>query len=259
MNRIVLLSLLTVITVGCSAPNEEISQTPVQKPVAVAAKEEATTESAPVETTPSIIDTSSDSSDETIQAEPEPVKPAKKITPKASYVAPTNNREIPINRNEDVSKRVVVYQPQNVFVSPAKLVANIRKNIGCGAVDNEYKAQVMAMVIAKDSPKAVKKLTERQFYQAVRQTIAENQAQANNLVTQYRESNCSIASKQYSKIETKLAPAPRTSVKNGVVVPVQSGNCKDLKAQGFNNIDVSVNAWASRLDRDKDGIACEAN
>lgn len=258
MNRIVLLSLLTVISVGCSAPNKEISQTPVQRPLAVAATEEATAESAPVETTPSTIDTSEDSSDETIQAEPEPAKPTKTITSKPLSVAPTNNRQIPINRNEDESKRVVLYQPQNVFVSPTKLVANIRKNIGCGAVDNEYKAQVMAMVIAEDSPKAIKKLTEKQFYQAVRQTIAENQAQANNLVTQYRESNCSIASKQYSKIETKLAPAPRTSVKNSVV-SVQSGNCKDLKARGFNNIDVLVNPWASRLDRDKDGIACEAN
>ncbi|OKH46700.1 hypothetical protein NIES2101_24550 [Calothrix sp. HK-06] len=259
MNRIVLLSLLTVISVGCSAPDKEISQTPVQRPVAVAATEEATAESAPVETTPSTIDTSEDSSDKTIQAQAEPVKPTKTITSKPLSVVPTNNREISINRSEDVTKRVVVYQPHNVFVSPTKLAANIRKNIGCGAVDSEYKAQVMAMVIAKDSPKAVKKLTERQFYQAVRQTIAENQAQANDLVAQYRESNCSIASKQYSKIETKLAPTPRTSVKNGVVVPVQSGNCKDLKAQGIKDIDVSLNAWASRLDRDKDGIACEAN
>ncbi|MBW4602510.1 MAG: excalibur calcium-binding domain-containing protein [Calothrix sp. FI2-JRJ7] len=258
MNRIVLLSLLAVISVGCSAPNEEISQTPVQKPVAVAATEE-TTESAPVETTPSTIESFEDSSDETVQAQAEPVKPAKTITSKPLSVAPTNNREILINRNEDENKRVVVYQPQNVFVFPTKLVANIRKNIGCGAVDNEYKAQVMAMVIAEDSPKAVKKLSERQFYQAVRQTIGENQAQANDLVAQYRESNCSIASKQYSKIETKLAPTPRTSVTNGVVVPVQSGNCKDLKARGFNDIDVSVNPWASWLDRDKDGIACEAN
>lgn len=257
MNRIVLLSLLTVITVGCSAPNKEISETPVQRPVAVAATE-ATTESAPVETTPSNIDTSLDSSDETIQAEPEPVKPAKTTTSKPSYVAPTNNREIPINRNKDESKRVVVYQPQNVFVSPTKLVASIRKNIGCGAVDNEYKTQVMAMAIAQDSPKAVKKLTEEQFYQAVKQTIAENQAHANNLVAQYRESNCSVASKQYSKTEVKVAPTSNTSVKNSVV-SVQSGNCKDLKAQGFSNIDVLVNPWASRLDRDKDGIACEAN
>lgn len=257
MNRIVLLSLLTVISVGCSAPNKEISQTPVQRPVAVAATEEATTESAPVETTSSTIDTSKDSSDETIQAEP--AKPTKTTTSKPSSVALTNNREIPIKRSSDENKRVVVYQPQNVFVSPTKLVANIRKNIGCGAVDNEYKTQVMAMVIAEDSPKAVKKLTEEQFYQAVRQTIAENQAQANNLVTQYRESNCSIASNKEYKTQIKLAPTPRTSVKNSVVVSVQSGNCKDLKARGIKDIDVSVNPWASKLDRDKDGIACEAN
>lgn len=49
-----------------------------------------------------------------------------------------------------------------------------------------------------------------------------------------------------------------TYVKNSII-SVQSGNCKDLKAQGFYNIDVSVNPWASRLDKDKDGIACEAN
>lgn len=126
-------------------------------------------------------------------------------------------------------------------------------------MDKQYKAQVMAMVIAKDSPKAVKKLTEKQFYQAVRQTITENQAQANDLVAQYRESNCSIASKQQFKTEIKLAPTPRTPTKNSVVVSVRSGNCKDLKAKDIKNIDVSVNSWASKLDRDKDGIACEAN
>ncbi|RUT06812.1 hypothetical protein DSM106972_030690 [Dulcicalothrix desertica PCC 7102] len=259
MNRIVLVSLLTLVTVGCSAPDREISQTPVQKPVAVAVKE-TTTESAPVETTVSNTDISENSSHETIQAEAEPVKPIKTTTSKSLSVAPTaiKRRETIIERSSDALKRVVVYQPQSTFVSPTKLVANISKNIGCGAVDKEYKAQVMAMVIASDSPKAVKKLTERQFYQAVRQTIAENQAQANDLVAQYREANCSIAFKQQSKTQTKLAPTRSTSVKNSVV-SVQSGNCKDLKAQGIKNIDVFMNPWASRLDRDKDGIACEAN
>ncbi|BAZ18685.1 hypothetical protein NIES4071_105700 (plasmid) [Calothrix sp. NIES-4071] len=44
-------------------------------------------------------------------------------------------------------------------------------------------------------------------------------------------------------------------VQSSNVVPEQSGNCKDLSARGISNIDVKANPWASRLDRDNDGIA----
>ena len=35
-------------------------------------------------------------------------------------------------------------------------------------------------------------------------------------------------------------------------------NCKELAAQGIQNISVAQNPWAARLDRDNDGIACES-
>ncbi|MBW4451107.1 MAG: excalibur calcium-binding domain-containing protein [Spirirestis rafaelensis WJT71-NPBG6] len=50
-----------------------------------------------------------------------------------------------------------------------------------------------------------------------------------------------------------------TPTTSSSVIPPQSGSCKDLAAKGIKNIDVATNSWASRLDRDNDGIACEAN
>lgn len=44
----------------------------------------------------------------------------------------------------------------------------------------------------------------------------------------------------------------------GSAIPEQSGNCKELRARGIENIDVAANPWSSRLDRDNDGIACES-
>ena len=152
----------------------------------------------------------------------------------------------------------VAASSNNKQVSTTKLVANIRKDIGCGKVDKEYEIQVMAVAIAESNPKATEKLTEDQFYQAVRQTITENQTQANNLVAQYRTSNCSIVSKQQSK-NVSVKPTVAPTVKTGAEIPEQSGNCEELSAKGITNIDVKINPWASRLDRDSDGIACEAN
>jgi outer membrane biosynthesis protein TonB len=70
---------------------------------------------------------------------------------------------------------------------------------------------------------------------------------------------------QTQRIETTRSPASKskqpenqTPVTNGSAIPAQSGSCKDLKARGFSDIDVKSNPWASRLDKDKDGVACES-
>lgn len=106
--------------------------------------------------------------------------------------------------------------------------------------------------VAQTNKKATEKLTEAQFYQAVKQSIKENQAQANNLVTEFRASNCA----QTRNTSSTVVKAP---VFTGKVVIEQAGSCKDLRARGISNINVKTNPWASKLDRDNDGIACESN
>jgi Excalibur calcium-binding domain len=72
-----------------------------------------------------------------------------------------------------------------------------------------------------------------------------------------------IENKQSRPIVQKLKPTiaaskPDAPVKFSSAIPEQSGNCKDLRARGISNINVEANPWASRLDRDNDGIACES-
>lgn len=145
------------------------------------------------------------------------------------------------------------------IASSSKLAANIRSSIGCGVVNEEYRTKVVAMAIAHTNPKATEKLTQPQFYQAVKQSITSNQAQANNLVSQFRAQNCSSQSQKTTTNKTQ-AKVPRAKpTPNGKVILEQSGNCSDLRVRGISNIDVKINPWASGLDTDKDGIACEAN
>lgn len=157
--------------------------------------------------------------------------------------------------------KTVAPQPKTI-ASSSKLAANIRSSIGCGVVNEEYRTKVVAMAIAQTNPKATEQLTEPQFYQAVKQSIIENQAQANNLVTEFRAQNCGAQSKKTSTDKTNKtakAPVKTPPTPDGKVILEQSGNCQDLRARGISNIDVKVNPWASDLDTDKDGIACEAN
>ncbi|BAZ18686.1 hypothetical protein NIES4071_105710 (plasmid) [Calothrix sp. NIES-4071] len=88
--------------------------------------------------------------------------------------------------------------------SAQKFAANIRSSIGCGAVNEEYKTKVVAVAVAQTNQKATEKLTEPQFYQAVRQSIKENQAQANNLVAEFRASNCAQARSTPGKLVAPL-------------------------------------------------------
>ncbi|MBW4600533.1 MAG: excalibur calcium-binding domain-containing protein [Calothrix sp. FI2-JRJ7] len=57
--------------------------------------------------------------------------------------------------------------------------------------------------------------------------------------------------------DTQNIPKAPTFTSNSAIPP-QSGTCKDLKARGISDIDVAANPWASRLDRDNDGVACES-
>jgi len=51
--------------------------------------------------------------------------------------------------------------------------------------------------------------------------------------------------------EPASKPQAATSAQN-------AKSCKELAAQGIQNISVAQNPWAARFDRDNDGIACES-
>lgn len=254
MHKLILALTIAIALGGCSMPPDTdtaVSQAPAANTTnATPLPSETLHESAlTVETPPEPVSTPNEALPQLasipIETSPELVSTPAPLLPKPAVSIP-------------IKKKSVFTSSNNKQVSSNQLVANIRQNIGCGKVDKEYQIQVMAMAIAQSNPKATQKLTEDQFYQAVRQTIAENQAQANNLVAKYRASNCGIASKQQSKVASvKSTIAPNNKI--GTLVPEQTGNCKELSARGITNIDVKTNPWASRLDRDNDGIACEAN
>lgn len=138
------------------------------------------------------------------------------------------------------------------------LAANIRSSIGCGVVNEEYRTKVAAMAVALANPKATEQLTETQFYQAVKQNIIKNQAKTNNLVAEFRASNCgapqNINTKTQKVEKPQKAPTPTDKV-----ILEQSGSCQDLNARGISNINVQINPWAKPLDQDRDGIACKSN
>ncbi len=259
MHKIILVLTIAVTMFGCSTPDSDmpISQAPV---ASTTATPEITP--TPVETLPQLVSTPVETLTQVV-ATPLPKLPElpapNQTLPSLAVSAPIGVKSsLPVATITSSSILNSATSSNEKQVSTAKLVANIRKNIGCGKVDREYQIQVMAIAIAQSNPKATQKLTEDQFYQGVKQTIAENQTQANNLVAQYRASNCGIASKQQSKVRS-VKPIKVPSNKLGTVIAKQSGNCKELKAKGIKNIDVALNPWASELDRDNDGIACEAN
>ncbi|OKH33214.1 hypothetical protein NIES2101_40135 [Calothrix sp. HK-06] len=143
--------------------------------------------------------------------------------------------------------------------SSQKLAANIRSSIGCGVVNEQYRTKVAAMALALANPKATEQLTEPQFYQAVKQNIIKNQAKTNNLVAEFRASNCGAQSKNVNTKIQQTQKAQKAPTPTDNVILEQSGSCQDLNARGISNINVQINPWAKALDQDKDGIACESN
>lgn len=229
MKSVLVLGLLAV--AGCQTQN--LSRTPT------------TTETTATTTTSQVVQTTAPPALQTIL----PTAPAQTLPPLPPLTQNTPKTVVP-NIATNIDKPIA---------SSSKLAANIRSSIGCGVVNEEYRTKVVAMAIAQTNPKATEKLTQPQFYQAVKQSITSNQAQANNLVSQFRAQNCSSQSQKTSTDKTQ-AKAPRAKpTPDGKVILEQSGNCSDLRARGISNIDVKINPWASGLDTDKDGIACEAN
>lgn len=232
MKKILILGLLAIF--GCQT-TQRSSQTPTTKVTTTTSNVTETVAPTPTILPTLLIPTPTPTAIKTFQ----PLPPLTQTTP----LPPVPNINQPIASSE-------------------KLAANIRSSIDCGTVNEEYRTKVVAMAIALTNPKATEKLTEPQFLQAVRQSIAENQAKANNLVTEFRAKNCGAQSQNVNtktqktqKIQkTQKAPTPTDKV-----VLEQSGSCSDLKARGITNINVKTNPWAKNLDQDKNGIACESN
>jgi hypothetical protein len=237
MNKILILGLLAIL--GCSQ-TQESNQTSTN------------TDSKVTQNTSQV----------TVTEVPTPVliptpTPTPTLTPRLQPTAPAILQTIPtlqplppLTQN---TPQTVVPEVGKKIASSQKLAANIRASIGCGIVNEEYRTKVAAMAIALTNPKATEQLTEPQFYQAVRQSVAENQAKANNLVAEFRAKNCGAQSKNVNT-NTQKVPTPTDKV-----ILEQSGSCKDLSARGISNINVKANPWARELDQDKDGTACESN
>ncbi|AFY52928.1 putative calcium-binding protein [Rivularia sp. PCC 7116] len=131
-------------------------------------------------------------------------------------------------------------------VSIDKLVANINSKIGCGKVNENYKIKVATIAIANYNPQSLQGLSRKQIRQAVKQSIADYPERAEGLVAEYRSQNCTVAQNPTAATSNQVIPSP------------QLNSCKQLKAQGIKDINVTTNPWAKRFDRDNDGIACES-
>lgn len=236
MKNVFILGLLAI--AGCQT-SQNLSRTPTSAETAITTTTQITQTTAPTPQLPQI----------TTQPLPLPTQTIPTLPVQTLQPLPTLTRSTP---------KTVAPQPKTI-ASSSKLAANIRSSIGCGVVNEEYRTKVVAMAIAQTNPKATEQLTESQFYQAVKQSIIKNETQANNLVTEFRTQNCGAQSKKTSTDKTAKAPVKKAPTPDSKVILEQSGNCQDLRARGISNIDVKVNPWASDLDTDKDGIACEAN
>jgi Excalibur calcium-binding domain len=118
--------------------------------------------------------------------------------------------------------------------------------------------QPIAVVVA---PKAIvtptDKVTERIYIPVYQNPITPKKVAVSPTLPTEIQTNPKAEVKRSPASKPKQ-PENRTPVTNGSTIPAQSGNCKELRARGIENIDVKANPWASRLDRDKDGVACES-
>ena len=92
----------------------------------------------------------------------------------------------------------------------------------------------------------------------MKKSIADYPQRAEGLVAEYRSQYCTVAKNPTATTSTAVDNKQPVIVSTGEVIPPQSGSCKELKARGIKNIDVAVNPWAKKKDRDDDGIACES-
>jgi hypothetical protein len=139
-----------------------------------------------------------------------------------------------------------------------KLVANINSKIECGEVDQKYKIRVVTIAIANYNPQSFQGLSRKQIRQAVKKSIADYPERAEGLVQEYRSQFCTVAENPTATTSTPVDNKQQVSATTGEIIPPQSGTCKQLRARGIKNINVTANPWARKKDRDNDGIACES-
>ena len=191
------------------------------------------------------------------------VPKAKSIPNKTLQAAPTAN---PIaksvakatNSRQKVKQLAEGTNNSEKPVALDKLVANISSKIGCGEVDQKYKIQVATIAIANYNRTSLEGLSRKQIREAVKKSIADYPQRAEGLVAEYRSQYCTVAKNPTATTSTAVDNKQPVIVSTGEVIPPQSGSCKELKARGIKNIDVAVNPWAKKKDRDDDGIACES-
>ncbi|MBW4598374.1 MAG: excalibur calcium-binding domain-containing protein [Calothrix sp. FI2-JRJ7] len=234
MKKILILGMLAI--VGCQT-TQQSSQIPTSTETKVTTTTSQVTET--VAPTPTILTTL-----------PPLSIPTPTIIQTLSPLPPLTTQKTPLTIAPNIDKPIP---------SSQKLAANIRSSVGCGVVNEEYRTKVAAMALALANPKATEQLTEPQFYQAVKQNIINNQAKTNNLIAEFRASNCGAQSKNVNTKTQKLQKPQKAPIPTDKVILEQSGSCQDLNARGISNINVQINPWAKALDQDKDGIACESN
>lgn len=143
-------------------------------------------------------------------------------------------------------------------ISVDKLVANISSKIGCDEVDQKYKIRVVTIAIANYNPQSLQGLSRKQIRQAVKKSIADYPERAEGLVQEYRSQFCTVTKNVTPENSIAVDNKQQVNTITGEVIPQQSGTCKQLRARGIKNIDVAINPWARKKDRDNDGIACES-
>lgn len=263
MPKVVFLLFFATTLVGCSQVQEEASQTlnKLEPPVVAATTKVAvvptptpTSTPTPTPTEPTIIMPTEPPQPlliqpTIIQVVPAPIQtlsksaiPKKIVTkssPKAIQAFITKSSPKPtqtaITKSSPKSTQVFITKssPKPIQVpittvskkiSSSEIVANIRKNVGCGEIDEEYQAQVMAMIIAQNNPKATNKLTENQFYQAVKQAIVEDKKQVTNLVKEYHQRHCHSSLSKNSKPLDKKATIDSSNSVNTTKIIIQQSN-----------------------------------
>ena len=279
MNKILLFTLLAVTITACE------TSTSSKKPVKSSQLQEPIAETTPVsriitEVTPSSIPTlkAVPELNSTIKPVAESTKPLETATSSAvskanpiakSAAKPTNStQEIkqpatsvdkPANSTQTIEQSAKSTNNAAKPVSVDKLVANISSKIGCGKVDQKYKIRVATIAIANYNPQILEGLSRKQIRQAVKKSIADYPERTEGLVEEYRSQFCKVSTNPTSVKSNSVGKKQRVTVSNGEVIPPsQLNSCKKLKAAGIKDIDVAVNPWAKRFDRDDDGIACES-
>ncbi|MGB3758652.1 MAG: excalibur calcium-binding domain-containing protein [Rivularia sp. (in: cyanobacteria)] len=261
MNKTFILTIIALTIAACDS-------TSTKKPVESSQLQEPIAETTPVSR---IVPEEAPSSIPTFKAVPKskPIKPViKSVKPEKPAAKSIAQTSIPTLKATPSIKETVkpvinktgVKSTNNAEkpVAIDKLVADISDKIGCGKVNQKYKIQVATIAIANYNPQSLQGLSRKQIRQAVKKSIADYPERAEGLVQEYRSQYCTVAKNPTEAKSTVVDKKQQVTTTTGEVIPAQSGTCKELKAKGIKNIDVAVNPWAIKKDRDNDGIACES-